>query len=361
MRKAWEKTFGPFLYGLSEDPETVHRLAMRALAALGSEGWLRRGLRKRLLVNDPALVQDIAGMKFENPVGLAAGFDKNAKAIQGLEALGFGFIELGTITRYPQPGNPRPRMFRYLQDKALINRMGFNNEGVDNVMKRLAKIKKHIVPIGVSIGKSKATPIEEAVQDYRYSFEKAYPYADYFAVNVSSPNTPGLRSLQDKEALNKLLHALQIDNHHLAQGRHPKPVFVKIAPDLTDEAIIELLGVVRKNNVRGIIAVNTALFREGLSVETKEAGGMSGRPLTLRARKIVSLIRNNAPGLVIIGVGGIFTGDDAYEMLKAGANLLQIYTGFIYGGPSVVWDINRELALRMRMDGVKHISELSSQ
>lgn len=352
----WEKIFRLLLFSVPANPETAHNLIIKGLGAVGKSKSVSAILRKQFFINDPALSQTVAGMHFPNPVGLAAGFDKNAQAALGLEALGFGFLELGTVTRYPQPGNPRPRVFRFEKDLALINRMGFNNEGVDAIVQRCGDLSRPCsIPIGISIGKSKITPLEAAAEDYLYSFEKVYPYGDYFAVNVSSPNTPGLRSLQDKDSLNKILSILCETRKKLDKQ---KPIFVKIAPDLANEAIAEVLEVCSQNNIDGIIAVNTTLSREGLSVASSEAGGLSGKPLAEQSRRIVSYIRSRAPRTPIIGVGGIFNGNDAYEMLKAGANLIQIYTGFIYGGPSTARDINTELLLRMASDGIKNISEL---
>lgn len=396
----WKKILRPLLFRIPAAPETTHNLIIRCLGAMGTSKSVSRAIRKRFFLTDPALSQTVAGMHFPNPVGLAAGFDKNSKAALGLEALGFGFLELGTVTRYPQPGNPRPRLFRLEKDQTLINRMGFNNEGVDAIVQRLSSYRSCSIPIGISIGKSKITPLETAAEDYLYSFEKMYPYGDYFAVNVSSPNTPGLRSLQDKDSLDKILSALREARKKLSDNiptfsrmlecpvrdskeSKQKPIFVKIAPDLTNEAIAEILEVCSQNSIDGIIAVNTTLSREGLSVLSSEAGhasptasgqrqtsssrrpklyaeagGLSGKPLAEKSRRIVSYIRSRAPRTPIIGVGGIFNGDDAYEMLKAGANLIQIYTGFIYGGPSTARNINTELLLRMASDSVKNISEL---
>ena len=353
--KTWENIIRPLLFKIPGDPETAHNLIINGLGAMGKSKSVSAIVRKQFFINDPALSQTVAGMHFLNPVGLAAGFDKNAKAALGLEALGFGFLELGTVTRHAQSGNPRPRIFRLEDDRAIINRLGFNNEGAYAATRRLAAIRHCSIPIGISIGKSKITPLETAAEDYLYSFEKMYPYGDYFAVNVSSPNTPGLRSLQDKDSLNKIISTLCEARKKLEKQ---KPIFVKIAPDLTNEAIAEVLDVCSRHNIDGIIAANTTLSREGLSVTTSEAGGLSGKPLAEKSRRIVSFIRSRAPRTPIIGVGGIFNGDDAYEMLKAGANLIQIYTGFVYGGPSVVRDINKRILVRMATDGIKNISEL---
>lgn len=346
--KLWEKLFRRIVFKCFSDPETAHNAAMAGLKVIAASDALSSTLRRHFFITDPALAQTIAGIRFPNPVGLAAGFDKNAKAARGLEALGFGFLELGTVTRHAQPGNSRPRIFRLEKDRALINRLGFNNEGADAIAERLASLGKLSIPVGISIGKSKITPLEDAAEDHLYSFEKLYPYADYFAVNVSSPNTPGLRSLQDKESLDKILSALQEKNRTRADKKALKPIFVKIAPDLSYEVIEEVLGVCFKNKIDGIIAVNTTISREGLMTRTSESGGLSGKPLAEKARNIVSYIRSRAPKLPIIGVGGIFDGNGAYEMLNAGANLVQIYTGFVYGGPATAGNINRRLLMRIK-------------
>jgi len=291
---------------------------------------------------------------------LAAGFDKNAIALRGLQVLGFGFLEAGTITRYEQKGNPRPRIFRFPKDEALINRMGFNNDGADKVAERLAKRKKLAIPLGVSLGKSKITPLEKAIEDYLYSLRKLYPYGDYVVVNVSSPNTPGLRQLQEKEYLDNLFPVLQMEAERLAcqYNGQQKPILVKIAPDLSWEAIDELLEVCLSRRIAGIIAVNTTITRDGLSAPTKEGGGLSGKPLWLKAISIVRYISKHTEGKIpIIGVGGISGPEEAYEMLKF-ANLIQVLTSFIYKGPFVVHKINKGLRKLMDRDGIKHISEL---
>jgi dihydroorotate dehydrogenase len=270
-------------------------------------------------------------VRFPNPVGLAAGMDKNGVALPAWPALGFGFVEVGTVTAKPQPGNDKPRLFRLRDSEAVINRMGFNNAGAAALATRLAELGPLGVPLGISLGKSKVTPLEEAVEDYLTSYNLLHPYADYIAVNVSSPNTPGLRTLQDKSALAALLRALV----------GSKPVLVKIAPDLTEPAIAELLEVCLANGAAGVIATNTTLSRDGLAAADQpragEAGGLSGRPLTERARKIVHFVHQETGGrLPIIGVGGIMEPDDATRMFDAGAALVQLYTGFIYRGPGLV-------------------------
>jgi dihydroorotate dehydrogenase len=285
----------------------------------------------------------VFGVRFPSPVGLAAGLDKNGVALRAWPALGFGFVEVGTVTRHAQPGNPRPRLFRLVESGAIINRMGFNNHGADALAARLRALGAIGVPLGISIGKSKITPVEDAVGDYVYSMRVLRPYADYFAVNVSSPNTPGLRSLQDRDALDGLLRVLRAE----AGGT---PLVVKIAPDLTDTAIGEVLEVCAEHRVDGLIATNTTIGRDGLAPgdqgRASEAGGLSGRPLTERSREVVGFVHREAPDLPVIGVGGIATVDDALRMLDAGASLLQLYSGFIYGGPPLVRAINRAVAHR---------------
>jgi len=363
----YESIVRPLLFALSRrDPEIAHGWALTAFRILGKCLFCRRLCAVYYGVRDSRLGHHILGLDFPNPVGLAAGFDKNGEALRGLEALGFGFIELGTVTRHAQPGNPRPRMFRLLEDTALINRMGFNNEGADAVAARLKQMGKLSIPLGVSIGKSKVTPNEEAAEDYAYSFRALYPYGDYFAVNVSSPNTPGLRALQEAEQLDRILArlmeerkkitALRLAEAGYGHAKAGKPILVKIAPDLSFEAIDAVLKVCAARGVAGIIAVNTTLSREGLRsgnaaelggparhASQGEAGGLSGKPLFQKALEIVRHVRARAPKLAIIGAGGIFTAEDALAMLGAGADLLQIYTGFIYRGPGVARAINRGL------------------
>jgi dihydroorotate dehydrogenase len=311
---------------------------MAALARLSRVAPAVAALRRWNGVDDP---RTVFGVRFPSAVGLAAGMDKDGLALKAWPALGFGFVEVGTVTRHAQPGNPRPRLFRLRDSGAIINRMGFNNEGADALAARLADLGPIGVPLGISIGKSKVTPVEEAVGDYVHSMRALRPFADYVAINVSSPNTPGLRGLQDRAMLDELVGALQAESGGT-------PLLVKIAPDLTDEAIGEVLQVCADHSVAGLIATNTTIAREGLALRDAaravEAGGLSGRPLTGRAREVVGFIHRQAPELPVIGVGGISSVDDAKRMLDAGASLLQLYTGFIFGGPSLVRAINRELA-----------------
>jgi dihydroorotate dehydrogenase len=322
----------------SGDAETAHELTLRALAATGP---LLAPLRHWFAGNAP---RTVFGVRFPNPVGLAAGMDKNGIALPGWAALGFGHVEVGTVTWHAQPGNPKPRLYRLPASGALINRMGFNNAGAEALASRLHSLGRRPVPLGISIGKSKVTPVADAVDDYRHSLRALHRYGDYFAVNVSSPNTPGLRSLQDRHLLADLLAGLRAETAEL--DGPAKPLLVKIAPDLTDAAIAELLEVCAEYGVAGVIATNTTLAREGIAAADAargaEAGGLSGRPLAERARQVVAFVHRETGGaLPVIGVGGIGDVDDALRMLDAGAALVQLYTGFVYSGPSLVRAISR--------------------
>jgi dihydroorotate dehydrogenase len=332
---------GLFRFG-GGDPEVAHH---RTSAILARTGPLLRPLRRYFHVERPTTV---FGVQFPNPVGLAAGMDKDGTTLRAWPSLGFGFVEAGTVTALPQPGNPKPRLFRLPDSEAVINRMGFNNAGAEALAKRLATARALPVPLGISIGKSKAVPVEQAVEDYRTSLRALYPYGDYFAVNVSSPNTPGLRGLQDRNALSELLAELTLQGGAIAEraGSKPRPLLVKIAPDLSDDAIAEVLEVCDEHAISGVIATNTTLSREGLAPSDQhlagEAGGLSGRPLAARAREVVEFVHKETGGrLPIIGVGGILDPDDAARMFDAGASLIQLYTGFIYAGPGLVRRINR--------------------
>lgn len=346
----FEKIVRPALYRVGRnDPELVHERTMDVLSRLTSSAVLA-GMRKWYATDAPATV---FGVRFPNRVGLAAGMDKDGRALHAWPALGFGFVEAGTVTRLPQPGNPRPRLFQLPHSRAVINRMGFNNSGAAALAERLAAQGKPPVPLGISIGKSKAAGLEDAVADYRFSLSAMYPYADYFAINVSSPNTPGLRTLQDRGALTELLSALRDTSGSLAAdaGRERTPLLVKVAPDLTDDALAELIEVCTEHQVAGIIATNTTLARDGLDAKDQplagEAGGLSGAPLTQRAREVVRFVHKHTDGaLPIIGVGGISTPDDALRLLDAGASLVQVYTGFIYSGPELIRRIGKALAKR---------------
>lgn len=333
--------FKPFLFALS--PELAHRLTFQLLdlaAAFPPTRWL---LRSMFCLPEKRLEKQALGLRFPNPVGLAAGFDKDGKHLAGLSCLGFGFIEVGTVTPLAQEGNPRPRLFRLPKDQALINRMGFNNEGLDALVLQLKKWREKTPEggplIGGNIGKNKVTPNEEAVNDYLICFDQLFPWVDYFVVNVSSPNTPGLRELQEKEPLTRLLNLLQERNKTQAS---PKPILLKIAPDLTDSQLDDIADILRSTGLAGVIATNTTISRAGLQTPENEVtamgmGGLSGVPVRERATAVIRYLRQKlGKGPVIIGVGGIDSALSAREKLDAGADLVQVYTGMIYEGPGVV-------------------------
>ena len=302
-------------------------------------------LKSLYLINDKRLETEVFGLKFPNPVGLAAGFDKNAVLFKELSNFGFGFIEIGTVTPVGQEGNPKKRLFRLKEDNAIINRMGFNNDGVQKAVEKLKKNKN--VLIGGNIGKNKLTPNENATNDYQICFEALFDYVDYFVVNVSSPNTPNLRELQDKAPLTELLQTLQ--NQNLARSKQ-KPILLKIAPDLTDSQLLDIIDIVKITKIAGVIATNTTISRDGLQSENKiETGGLSGKPLTNRATEVIRFLSQNSnKAFPIIGVGGIHTAQDAIDKLEAGASLIQLYTGFIYEGPKLITAINK-LILKKRI------------
>ncbi|MGG7035129.1 MAG: quinone-dependent dihydroorotate dehydrogenase [Flavobacterium sp.] len=324
----------------SFDPEKIHHFTFSMLKVLNKIPGYSAISNAILEVKDPRLETEVFGLKFKNPVGLAAGFDKDAKLYKELSNLGFGFIEIGTLTPKGQDGNPKKRIFRLTSDSALINRMGFNNGGVEAAVERLKKNKD--VLIGGNIGKNKVTPNEEATLDYEICFDALYNYVDYFVVNVSSPNTPNLRALQDKEPLTQLLQTLQ--NKNLAKPKQ-KPILLKIAPDLTDDQLLDIIDIVKETKIAGVIATNTTLSREGLISENKEEmGGMSGKPLRKRSTEVIRFLSEKSnKAFPIIGVGGIHTAEDALEKLDAGASLIQLYTGFIYEGPALIKKINKAI------------------
>ncbi|NDK57618.1 quinone-dependent dihydroorotate dehydrogenase [Pontibacter fetidus] len=336
----------PLLFKL--DPEKVHYLTTDALQTVYKLPLAKSISNSMFGVQDARLERELFGLKFPNPVGLAAGFDKDAKLIDELANLGFGFIEIGTLTPKGQEGNPKPRLFRLPEDQAIINRMGFNNEGVDAAVKRLRNRKSKII-VGGNIGKNKVTPNEEALNDYLYCFKALYDVVDYFVVNVSSPNTPDLRALQEKEPLQQLLIALQEQNSKMPK---PKPLLLKIAPDLNEPQLNDIIEIAQEANLSGIIATNTTISRDGLYTPSQKvqeigAGGLSGKPLTKRSTEIIRYLRQHLPQTIkIIGVGGIMTAEDALEKLDAGADLVQLYTGFIYEGPSLIAQINKKLLAR---------------
>ena len=326
-------------------PETIHHLVFKTIKFLCKIPGIPAIIKSIYVVNDKRLEQKLFGLTFPNPVGLAAGFDKDAKLYDELGYYGFGFIEIGTLTPKAQPGNEAPRMFRLPEDEALINRMGFNNGGVDAAVERLRKRKTGII-IGGNIGKNKLTPNDDAVSDYEKCFEALFDHVDYFVVNVSSPNTPGLRELQDKEPLTKLLTRVKELN---SQKKNPKSILLKIAPDLTNEQLDDIIVIVKETKIDGVIATNTTISREHLQTPDSRlqafgAGGLSGKPLTKRSLEVVKYLSDKSnKAFPVIGVGGIHTGKDAIEMLNAGASLVQVYTGFIYEGPGIVKKICKKL------------------
>jgi dihydroorotate dehydrogenase len=351
----------PLLFAF--DPEAVHHFSFRSIKLLSKVPGFISLSRKRYKKNHPALKRNLFGLEFDNPVGMAAGFDKDARAFKEFSNLGFGFIEIGTLTPQPQDGNPKQRLFRLKKDQAIVNRMGFNNGGVDAAVERLKKNPPRIssasmlandarsealedrhVLIGGNIGKNKVTPNDEAVNDYIICFEKLFDHVDYFTVNVSSPNTPGLRELQDRKPLTHILQTLQDLNNKKPQR---KPILLKIAPDLTDNQLMDIIGIVEDTQIDGVIASNTTISREGLQSEESlinQAGGLSGAPLTNRATEVISFLHEKSNGAFpIIGVGGIMTAQDAIDKLNAGASLVQLYTGFVYEGPALIKKINEEI------------------
>lgn len=320
------------------DPEKVHYFTFSIIQIICKVPLISSLIRRIYLFEDKRLERKVFGLTFKNPVGLAAGFDKDAKLFKELSNFGFGFIEIGTVTPKPQSGNPKKRLFRLREDHAIINRMGFNNGGVMAAVERLKHNKS--VLIGGNIGKNKTTPNEDAVEDYKTCIEALFNYVDYFVVNVSSPNTPNLRALQDKEPLTNLLKDLQIEN---SKKQNPKPILLKIAPDLTDSQLLDIIDIVAKTKIDGVIATNTTISREGLQSKNKnETGGLSGLPLTHRSTEVIRFLAEKSnKAFPIIGVGGIHSVEDALEKLDAGADLIQIYTGFIYEGPKLVKAINK--------------------
>jgi dihydroorotate dehydrogenase len=332
------------------DPEKVHYIVFRLLKVFAAVPGISGLFRSMFSVKSPLLEREVFGIRFKNPVGLAAGFDKDAKLIDELGSLGFGSVEIGTLTPKAQPGNEKPRLFRLPKDQALINRMGFNNEGAGAAINRLKKRRSDVI-VGGNIGKNKVTPNENALDDYGYCFEALYEHVDYFVVNVSSPNTPGLRDLQEKEPLQRLLQYVK----NLSQSKPlPKPVLLKIAPDLTVTQLDDVIEILQVTKVDGVIATNTTISREQLITPKEEVsaignGGLSGKPLTKRATEVIRYLRTKlGPKFPIIGVGGIMTVEDALEKLDAGADLIQLYTGFIYEGPGLVKDINKAIIQRMQ-------------
>lgn len=342
----YKQVIRPLLFNV--DPEKIHDLVFRMLKLNGGVPGVNALISKLFDVDDPRLTRELLGLRFKNPVGLAAGFDKDARLVDELAALGFGFIEIGTLTPKPQPGNERPRLFRLPKDQALINRMGFNNEGVSAAAERLERRKSGVV-VGGNIGKNKMTPNEQALSDYATCFETLYPYVDYFVLNVSSPNTPGLRELQDKEPLRKLLaHVISLSR---SKAKY-KPVLLKIAPDLTDAQLDDVVAIMIETGTDGVIATNTTISRDGLTTGRSQVdaignGGLSGKPLRQRATEVVRYLRaKTGEDFPIIAAGGIMSASDALEKIDAGANLVQLYTGFIYEGPILIKKINKAILRR---------------
>ena len=330
------------------NPEFIHNILFKLIkftAMIPGVIWTWRLL---FMVKDTRLEREVFGLKFENPVGLAAGFDKDAKLFDELGAFGFGFVEIGTVTPLPQEGNPKPRLFRLKQDKALINRIGFNNSGIEAISSRLRRKKTKLI-IGGNIGKNKLTPNEDAVSDYEICFEKLFPYVDYFAVNVSSPNTPGLRDLQQKAPLTALLNRLQELN---SANDKRKPILLKIAPDLTNAQLDDIITIVADTKIDGVIATNTTIDRNGLKTDKNKLkaigdGGLSGKPVKSRSTEVIKYLADTSnKAFPIIGVGGIHSPVDALEKLDAGATLVQLYTGFIYEGPALIKRINKAILQR---------------
>jgi dihydroorotate dehydrogenase len=345
-----------------KDPEEAHE---QTLALLSRLGFFAGALERFFGIDDSRLRVKFSSLTFPNPVGLAGGFDKNGLAIKTWPGFGFGFVEIGAVTAYGQPGNPKPRLFRLAKDQALINRLGFNNEGAQVIRARLAALRGNGVPLriplGINIGRTKVVETKDAAGDFLFTFETLFPYGDFFTVNVSSPNTPQLRDLQEKSLLADLLTAIQDKNRELAAKKaiQEKLILVKVAPDMEFSQLDEIVDVVRSKRLAGIIATNaTAFLRERLVSKIDQPGGLSGKPLKDKATSFVRHIYKAAEGrLPIIGVGGIFTADDAYEKIKAGATAVQILTGFVYEGPAIVKRINQGLLKLMERDGLKHISE----
>lgn len=350
----------PVLFQL--DPEKAHHLTVDGLGALSRIPGMAAMFQSLYGVpSNPQTTVSLCGLTFPNPVGLAAGLDKNAKAVRMFSSLGFGFMEVGTVTPRPQIGNDKPRLFRLPPDEALINRMGFNNVGAEAMADHLKQAGRQRIPIAVNIGKNKDTPNEQAEEDYRACIRKLYPYGDFFVVNISSPNTPGLRNLQHGAELESLVGAVkdEMEKQSAAYKLPRKPVFVKIAPDLTGNELEYMVETFVKTKVSGVIATNTTISREGLSHHhSKETGGLSGKPLTAKSTEVIrSVYRLTGGKLPIIGAGGIFTAEDAYEKIRAGASLVEVYTALIYKGPGLLRELNEGVLSLLKRDGYTHVTE----
>ncbi|MCO6510122.1 MAG: quinone-dependent dihydroorotate dehydrogenase [Aridibacter famidurans] len=352
----YESLLKPLLFRLPA--ETAHEMGAAFLRAGLALGPVRSAVARRCAGDSPGAVERF-GLTFPNPLGVAAGFDKNGKLVRELSALGFGFVEVGTVTLRPQEGNPKPRLFRLSKDLALINRLGFNNEGAEAVAERLSRTERECV-VGVNIGRNKDVENRDAVENYLATFRIVHPVADYVTVNVSSPNTPGLRELQEGSALDELLYALSECNAGFEARR---PVLLKIAPDLEDEQIETVVEAAKRNGIEGIIATNTTISREGLATSPEEieligAGGLSGVPVAARSNEVIRTIRSVSGGkMPVVGVGGIFTAEDAFGKIVAGACLVQAYTGFVYRGPAFAHEINRGLTKILKKRGLGSIDE----
>ena len=356
----YQRVLRPILF--LKDAEQTHEQALSLLSRLS---FLESLLENLYLVRDKQLEVDLGPLKLSNPVGLAAGFDKNGKAVSIWPGFGFGFAEIGAVTAHAQPGNPKPRLSRLPKDYALINRLGFNNDGAEAIGIKLQRMQERgellKIPLGINIGRSKIVDNKDAAQDYLFTFQRLFTFGDFFTLNVSSPNTPNLRDLQGKDHLRDLLGAFQARNQQLAQQQkvNPKPVFLKVAPDMDFSQLDQIIEVVLAQKLTGIAATNaTAFMRESLVTRTSEPGGLSGKPLRARATSFIEHIYRSTQGkLAIIGVGGIFTAEDAYEKITAGASAVQILTGFVYEGPGVVKRINQGLLKLLERDGFKSISQ----
>ncbi|MGB7068359.1 MAG: quinone-dependent dihydroorotate dehydrogenase [Pyrinomonadaceae bacterium] len=357
MSQLYDKLIRPVLFGM--DPESAHELGLETLRLALSSEYAQRAARNRFAVDVFGDIERF-GLKFRNPLGVAAGFDKNGVVVNQLASLGFGFVEVGTVTHRPQEGNEKPRMFRLPEDQAIINRLGFNNEGTEAVIDRLKSIDRKCV-VGVNIGRNKDVPNEEAIGNYLESYNAAFDTADYVAVNVSSPNTSGLRELQKADSLQMLLASLQERNRRLSGDAALKPLFVKIAPDLSDDEVIAITDICTNLKITGIIATNTTVARENLRTsdpDRSRPGGLSGKPLFQRSNDVISLIYRHSEGqMPVIGVGGIFNAEDAFSKIAAGACLIQAYTGFIYKGPGFARDVSRELASFLKQMGFANLDE----
>lgn len=342
------------------DPEKAHTRTIHALKMMQSFSFARNMYNKNMRLNDSRLECKFLDIKFPNPIGLAAGFDKFADVYPGLASLGFGSVEVGSITPKPQPGNPKPRLYRLPEDTALINRMGFNSEGLNRAKQNFMTLPRPNIPLGINLGKNKDTPNSDATLDYQKGLETLYSYGDYFVINISSPNTEGLRDLQYVDTLKPLLASILDKRNELCKKHNQyRPIILKIAPDLTPEQLEGVISIIQEVKIDAVIAANTTISRTNLNSKfQKQNGGLSGKPLNHRSTEIISKIYRQTQGnLPIIGSGGVFTGEDAYEKIKSGASLIQIYTSMIYRGPSVAKHINQEILTLLEKDGLTNITE----